>query len=91
MPSRVGSRGAFGMLSDDAAAAVGDLLPILDGGAGSGGVAGGSRIWRTQRRSRHRRLLAGSPNAKVEKAIGRDGALIAVAAVLNAIAFWKVR
>jgi membrane-associated protein len=35
--------------------------------------------------------LAGSSYAKVEKAIGRDGALIAVAAVLVAIAVWKVR
>ncbi len=35
--------------------------------------------------------LAGSSYARVEKAIGRDGALIAVAVVLVAVALWKVR
>ncbi len=35
--------------------------------------------------------LAGSSYAQVEKAIGRDGALIALGVVLVAVAVWKVR
>jgi membrane protein DedA with SNARE-associated domain len=35
--------------------------------------------------------LAGSSYARVEKAVGRDGALIAVAVVLVAVAVWKIR
>ncbi|MEO7422276.1 MAG: DedA family protein [Ornithinibacter sp.] len=35
--------------------------------------------------------LAGSSYAQVEKAIGRDGALIAVGVVLLAVAVWKIR
>jgi membrane-associated protein len=35
--------------------------------------------------------LAGSSYARVEKAIGRDGALIAVAAVLVGVSVWQIR